>query len=69
MKRLALTAALACLAGCSNAPIAGFMDNCFPSRAKGDAAVNPPPRPLGDPVAPAPGPRPDALPPPDLGTP
>ena len=29
------------LAGCSNAPVAGFLDSCFPSRAK----ANPEPQP------------------------
>lgn len=69
MKRVALFAALACSAGCSNAPIAGFLDNCFPSKAQADAA--PDPRPSVEPGAPGagPGPQPKSgppLPPPDF---
>lgn len=33
MKRLLPLAALLLLTGCSNAPVAGFLDGCFPSRA------------------------------------
>ncbi|HJZ55228.1 MAG TPA: hypothetical protein VKE74_09730 [Gemmataceae bacterium] len=32
MKRVLSFAVLASLTGCSNAPIAGFLDSCFPSR-------------------------------------
>ncbi|MBP3954207.1 hypothetical protein J8F10_02715 [Gemmata sp. G18] len=69
MKRFILLAALAPLTGCTNAPGAGFLDSCFPSRAKSDAPPPAPgPRPVGDPVGPGPGPKPDkALPPPDFG--
>lgn len=60
-------AALACATGCSNAPLAGFLDNCFPSKARADAAPAPAPR-SDDALPPAPRPRPDdALPPPDFG--
>lgn len=52
MKRLLALALLVCLTGCSNAPIAGFLD-CFPSKGG--------PRPAVDTPA---GPRPDTLPPP-----
>lgn len=73
MKRLALFAMVAFLTGCSNAPVAGFLDNCFPSKAKCDAAPPTPipapdPRPVGDPIRPAPGPKSDGtLPQPDFG--
>ena len=29
--------------GCSNAPIAGFLDACFPSRPRGPKPTDPPP--------------------------
>jgi len=32
MKRAAILLVLVFLAGCSNAPIAGFLDSCFPSK-------------------------------------
>lgn len=59
-------------AGC-NAPVAAFMDTCFPSRAKTKApeAKDPGPgvdvRPNPDPIKPAPKPNPDPLPQPDFG--
>ena len=61
------------LAGCSNAPVAGLLDNCCPSRARAtpNAAtgsgvdVRPNPDPIRPGPAPAPGPGP--LPPPDFG--
>ncbi|MBA4064653.1 MAG: hypothetical protein C0501_13255 [Isosphaera sp.] len=61
MKRVVVLAALGCLAGCSNAPVAGFLDAVAPSRPVGP---RPPDRPRPD----APGgdripPRPDLLPP------
>lgn len=56
MKRLVVLAILACVTGCSNAPIAGFLDCFFPSK---------PPAPRQtDPIAPG-----DRIPPPDLGPP
>ena len=42
------------LAGCSNAPVAGFLDSCFPSRAKADPPA--PPGPGVDVRPPAPSP-------------
>lgn len=53
--------------GCSNAPVAGFLDNCFPSKARTEPPSNP-----GPSVAPGGGGTPkaksdDKLPPPDLG--
>lgn len=62
MKRLATIAVVCFLAGCSNAPIAGFLDAVCPSK--------PPPRQpdrFRDP-GPIPGPG-DRIPPPDLGAP
>jgi hypothetical protein len=67
MKRVVLAAAILSFAGCSNAPLAGFLDNCFPSKPSGpilDRSRNslptgdrvPPPVELGGPVGPpAPG--------------
>ena len=67
MKRAVAAILLMGLAGCSNAPIAGFLDTCFPSRPAGpvtDRSRNPlppadrlpPPGELGGPVGPpAPG--------------
>ena len=53
--------------GC-NAPIAAFMDTCFPSRAKADPGVDVAPRPPADPIRPGPpAPAPGPLPPPDFG--
>ncbi len=60
------------LAGCSNAPVAGFLDNCFPSRAKANpdpkppAEVIPPVDPIrpGPPPGPSPNPNPGPIPPP-----
>ncbi len=59
--------------GC-NAPVAAFMDTCFPSRAKANPDVNTGPgvdvRPQPDPVRPGPpgpAPGPGPLPPPDFG--
>ena len=70
MKRIILIAALACVIGCSNAPVAGFLDNCFPSRAKSGGDAAPSPRPPADPIplrpTPPRGPAPQ-LPPPDFG--
>lgn len=55
------------LVGCSNAPIAGFLDNCFPSRAKmpqdKGPGVDVRPNPTPDPIKPNPNPNP--IPPPD----
>lgn len=56
-------------AGCSNAPVAGFLDCCFPSRAKANPDPIPPPKidPIGPgPVVPgpAPDPNPGPIPPP-----
>lgn len=65
------------LAGCSNAPVAGFLDNCFPSRARVEPEKKPgvdvrPPGPV-DPLrpgpAPGPNPNPGPIPPPDFPTP
>jgi hypothetical protein len=75
MRRLFLLLCLAS-AGC-NAPVAAFMDTCFPSRAKSRAPEDPPPggpgvdvrpNPAPDPSRPAPkaDPDPGPLPPPDL---
>ena len=69
MKRWSLLVALAFSAGCSNAPIAGFLDCVAPSKAKPGAGGDRPPAggdwgptvPPGPPV-----PRSDALPPPAL---
>jgi hypothetical protein len=70
------------LTGCSNAPIAGFLDTCFPSRARASADRIPPPNlddrppPKVDPIIPGPGPIPPGpapgpntgpLPPPNFG--
>lgn len=63
MKRVALGAVLMFVAGCSNAPVAGFLDSCFPSKPSGplsDRPRNPlppgdrlpPPAELGGPVGP-----------------
>ncbi|HEY1188396.1 MAG TPA: hypothetical protein VGE74_12160 [Gemmata sp.] len=73
-KRLSFGALFALVAGlplgCSNAPVAGFLDNCFPSKARADAPTNPGPSVEPGGGAPAPKPKSDApLPPPDLGTP
>jgi hypothetical protein len=78
MRRILLFAGLVLFlapAGCSNAPVAGFLDNCFPSRARtnANADTNPTPgvdvRPNPDPIRPGPAPRPGPgpLPPPDFG--
>jgi hypothetical protein len=74
MRRLFLLVCLG-LAGCSTAPVAGFLDNCFPSRAKVDPEKSPgvdvKPAPFDPlrPGPPAPGPRPGPgpVPPPDFG--
>ena len=58
MKRLAVGAVLAFLTGCSNAPIAGFLDLVHPTKTH---ESNPPARPR-DPIPPG-----DRIPPPDLG--
>ena len=67
MKRALMTGLLAFVTGCSNAPVAGFLDTVFPSKPGGppsDRTRNPPPGPdrlpppaeLGGPVGPpAPG--------------
>src|SRR5262249_2784189 len=58
------------LTGCSNAPVAGFLDNCFPSRAKANpdpkppADVIPPVDPLHPGPVPGPSPAPAPVPPP-----
>ncbi|HVL12652.1 MAG TPA: hypothetical protein VM529_08810 [Gemmata sp.] len=60
MKRVVVLAVLACVTGCSNAPIAGFLDCFFPSKASG-------PKP---PDGRTPLPPGDRIPPPaDLGPP
>jgi hypothetical protein len=61
MKRVLLVAVVGLLAGCSNAPIAGFLDTCFPSRAGNNPR---PPAGARDPLPP-----PGRLPPPELGPP
>ncbi|MFM8270810.1 MAG: hypothetical protein ACKODX_00525 [Gemmata sp.] len=67
MKRLIWLAALAFLTtGCSNAPVAGFLDSCFPSKARCDVPPVPDRRPVGDPVRPVPKSE-TPLPPPDFG--
>jgi len=49
MKRVVMVAVLGCLTGCSNAPIAGFLDSCFPSKATGPLSDRPRnPLPAGD---------------------
>jgi len=63
MKRVAVVALLGLAAGCSNAPIAGFLDSCFPSKP----APPPPDRPR-HPLVPGVGPG-DRIPPADLGGP
>ena len=60
MKRVILLAILACAGGCSNAPVAGFLDCVLPSKPRGPGLPDPPPDPL------LPG---DRIPPPDLGPP
>jgi hypothetical protein len=66
MKRVVVIGLLAFVTGCSNAPIAGFLDTAFPSKPAGplsDRPRNPvplgdrtpPPAELGGPVGP-PGP-------------
>ncbi|QJW99232.1 hypothetical protein FTUN_6834 [Frigoriglobus tundricola] len=67
--------ALGCLAlaGCTNAPVAGFLDSCFPCRTKqgtgegGGPGVDVTPRPTPDTNRPDPPPGPGPLPPPDFG--
>jgi hypothetical protein len=59
-KRIALIAALGAAAGCSNAPVAGWMDWWFPS----SAARRPKP-----PVAPEVFPPGERIPPTELGPP
>jgi hypothetical protein len=51
--------------GC-NAPVAAFMDTCFPSRAKSNPGVDVRPGPV-DPIRPGPPAPPGSLPPPDFG--
>ena len=66
MKRIVAMLVFACLAGCSNAPIAGFLDTCFPSKPAGPSPDRP-----RNPVVPGVGPN-DRIPPPpaaDLGGP
>jgi hypothetical protein len=58
MKRVAVLVVLGCLAGCSNAPIAGFLDYCFPTKGAG----------LG-PERPRDGAPPERISPPELGPP
>ena len=64
MKRVVVAGLLVFLAGCSNAPIAGFLDSCFPSKPAGPLSDRsrsplppsdrlPPPAELGVPVGPA----------------
>jgi hypothetical protein len=76
MRRILPLLVLACCAaGCSNAPVAGFLDCCFPSHAK--ANPDPPPGPPVDvrpgapvdpirpaPATPLPDPNPGPIPPP-----
>jgi len=64
MRRVLAAVVLACLTGCSNAPIAGFLDLVAPSQAERPSSVpvNPgppadPPPPSGDLLPPV-GPRP-----------
>lgn len=65
MKRLVSMFVLVCLAGCSNAPIAGFLDTAFPSKLSSSQPDRP-----RNPVVPGVGPN-DRIPPPatDLGGP
>ncbi|HEV3384651.1 MAG TPA: hypothetical protein VG097_07540 [Gemmata sp.] len=60
MKRIVFVAVVAFLAGCSNAPIAGFMDSCFPCKPVGPK----PPSGSTNPIPPS-----TNLPPPDIGGP
>ncbi|MDY3551756.1 hypothetical protein R5W24_000835 [Gemmata sp. JC717] len=69
LKRGVVAVALvACAPGCSNAPVAGFLDNCFPSKVRADGAPNPGPsvQPGGDGGLPKTKDD-DKLPPPDFG--
>ncbi len=51
-------------AGCTNAPIAGFLDSCFPARTGDKPAPPPAPDRQPPPTGPAPAPAgPEALPP------
>jgi hypothetical protein len=58
MKRIVAVAVVAFLAGCSNAPIAGFLDSCFPCK---------PVSPKLPPASANPIPPSATLPPPDVG--
>lgn len=68
MRHTLAAAVVACLTGCSNAPIAGFLDCVAPSQVErpNNTPVNPAPPPeaplppgeLGPPIAPPVGPRP-----------
>lgn len=55
--------------GCSNAPVAGFLDNCFPSKARTEPPSNPGPsvEPGGGGGGAPKGKSDDKLPPPDFG--
>lgn len=53
MKRFVAVAVVAFLSGCSNAPIAGMMDWCFPSKAPGKSVPDRAPIPPGDRIPPA----------------
>lgn len=55
MKRMVAVAVVAFLAGCSNAPIAGFMDSCFPCKPANPRPPDRPPLtlPPGDPLPPS----------------
>jgi hypothetical protein len=60
MKRVVVVAMLACVTGCSNAPVAGFLDCFFPSKPPAPRLPDPP----RDLIPPG-----DRIPPPDLGPP
>jgi hypothetical protein len=69
MRRIPAVALLAFLAGCSNAPVAGFLDCVAPSRAgsagnRGPGPVVPNVGPAVTPTPPQPQPPSDTLPPP-----
>lgn len=66
--RVAAAALVAGAAGCSNAPVAGFLDNCFPSKARADQPTNPGPSVQPGGGGDTPKTKSDEnLPPPDLG--
>ena len=69
--RVLAAALVGCAVGCSNAPVAGFLDTCFPSKARSDVAPNPGPSVLpkgdGGGTGPLPPKSDEKLPPPDFG--